>query len=138
MANPVSVQDVEQRWRLFSHEEFTTAQALLDDVWSLITLKVPDIEDRLTDETLDPGLVRLVACGAVLRVMKNLDGKRQEALEDYSYVMGDQAAPGTLYLDETELQLLRPAPPVPSGAFTVRPFHVAGATVARPGPPYVL
>jgi hypothetical protein len=138
MANPVTTDDIEVRWRPFSTPEVVTAQALLDDTWALILQKIPDIEARLEAETLDVALVRMVACAAVLRVMKNLDGKQEEQLEDYRYRMGSDAAPGTLYLDEDELILLRAAPPVPSGAFTIRPYTAPVSNPSRPGPPYLL
>ena len=64
----------------------------------------------------------LVLCAAVLRVLKNPDGKQREQLEDYSYQMADGAASGTLYLTDEELLVLRPSSPSPSGAFTIRPY----------------
>lgn len=135
MANPATTDDIDKRWRRLSTEEIWTAEALLGDAWALVSLKVPDIESRLTAGTVDPALVRMVVCGAVLRVLKNLDGKDQESIEDYSYSFGSASAPGTLFLTDDEIRMLVPQAPgsgATTAAFTIRPY---GAPDALPGWP---
>lgn len=122
MANPVTLEDVVARWRPLSIDETVNAQAHLADAWALATLKIPELDARVTAEEIDTSIVRMVICAAVLRVLKNPDGKQREQLEDYSYEMAGGAASGTLYLTDEELLLLRPASPSPSGAFTIRPY----------------
>lgn len=125
MANPATIEDIDKRWRRLSTEETWTAEALLGDTWALVQLKVPDIESRLAAGTVDLALVRMVVCGAVLRVLKNLDGKDTESIEDYSYTFGAGAAPGTLFLTDDEIRMLAPQAPgsaSTTAAFTIRPY----------------
>lgn len=122
MANPVTLEDVIARWRPLSFDESVNAEAFLADAWALATLKIPELDARVTAETIDLSLVRMVICAAVLRVLKNPDGKQTEQLEDYRYTMAEGAASGTLFLTDEELLVLRPASPSPSGAFTIRPY----------------
>lgn len=122
MANPVTLEDVIARWRPLSFDESVNAEAFLADAWALATLKIPELDARVTAGDVDIALVRMVLCAAVLRVLKNPDGKQREQLEDYSYEMAGGAASGTLYLTDEELLVLRPPSPSPSGAFTIRPY----------------
>jgi hypothetical protein len=125
MANPVTTLDIANRWRPLSTDETITAQAHLDDVWALANLKIPGLSTRVDAAEIDLGLVRMVLCNAVLRVLKNPDGKSQEALEDYSYTMSDAAAAGALYLSDTELDLLRPTPTGSAGTSGAFSIHLA-------------
>lgn len=120
MANPVTVNDVENRWRPLTPEQYPVAQASLDDVWALACREIPTLPANITAETVDIAIVRQVLCAAVLRVLKNPEGRTQETLEDYSYTVGDAAA-GTLYLTAEELAMLRPVSTFgASGAFSIR------------------
>lgn len=121
MANPVVVSDIAARWRTLTTAENDKAAALLDDAWALVKLKVPDIEDRIDDESLDVGIVRMVVSAMVLRVLKNPDGKQQESLDDYSYTMGGGAS-GVMYITADEVDMLEPQPVRPDGGFTIRPY----------------
>jgi hypothetical protein len=131
MANPVTVQDVENRWRPLSTDQAVVAQALLDDVWALAKREIPTLDASITAETIDIAIVRQVLCAAVLRVLKNPDGRTQEALDDYSYTLGS-GADGTLHLTEDDLVKLRPAPTDAtgtSGAFSIHLAYEADTTL---------
>lgn len=108
MPNPATITDLEQRWRPLSAAEVVVAQALLDDAWAIVKREVPDVEDRLLEGTLDEQLVIRVVCSMVLRVMRNPEGKRQEAIDDYSYTRDESTATGDLYLSDADRALLAP------------------------------
>ncbi|MCB0966272.1 MAG: hypothetical protein KDB37_05505 [Ilumatobacter sp.] len=132
MANPATVNDVADRWRPLSADESVVALASLEDAWALATLEVPDLDARLTADPaeIDPSIVRMVICAAVLRVLRNPDGKRQETIEDYSYTLAvGEGEPGSVYFTEAELTRLRARPPVPTGAFTIRPYGAPDGTI---------
>jgi hypothetical protein len=123
MDSPATPQDVADRWRPLTSEEEVKTFTLLDDAWQIIKAHVSNIEARLsaTPPTLATALVIMIQAGMVIRVLRNPDGKRQEQIEDYSYVRDDSAS-GLLYLDESELDLLADSATPPSGAFTIRPY----------------
>ncbi len=106
---PVSIEDIEARWRPLSSEERTLASALMSDAWEVILLRRdPTIETRLEAGTLSPGVVRYVVSAMVLRVLKNPEGKRQESLDDYSYTRDASLSSGSLHVSPDELALLAP------------------------------
>jgi hypothetical protein len=131
MPNPATIADVEQRWRpLTSAEEFAKVEALLADAWTLLKAKVPLIEERLADETLDAALVVFVVCAMVIRVMRNPDGYRRESIEDYLYERDAASASGSLMVTDDELALLGTTDEGLNGAFTIRPTYLPGSLEA--------
>jgi Phage protein Gp19/Gp15/Gp42 len=125
MANPAHVTDIENRWRALSPDEANVAEALLTDAWAMALVRVPTLEARLADESLSTALVVAVICAMVLRVMRNPDGKVQEAIDDYSYTRDSSLAAGLLYLGPDELALLSPGGDS-SEAFTITPVGSPG------------
>lgn len=123
MDSPATIEDVANRWRPLTDLEQITAATLLDDAWLLIKVKNSTVETRLTgpSPTLDVGLVVLVQCAMVIRVLRNPDGKRQEQIEDYSYQRGADDT-GGLFINDDELALLDEVAST-STAFTIRPWH---------------
>lgn len=121
MDSPATIEDVASRWRPLSDPEQLTAATLLDDAWRLIKVKNSTVEARLTATTLDAGLVVMVQCAMVIRVLRNPDGKRQEQIEDYSYQRGADDT-GGLFVADDELALLDEVAST-STAFTIRPWH---------------
>jgi len=107
MSNPVTTTDLAARLgRALTADETTQANALLADAWAILTARDATIDTRLTASTLDAGLVVAVVCAMVLRVLRNPDGKRQEAIDDYSWTRDTSIAAGSLYVSDDELALL--------------------------------
>ena len=116
MLNPAIPGDVASRWRPLSDQETQNAQTFLNDAWVLLARRMKRLGvDLDAQDAADPmfadDVVR-VLCAAVLRVMKNPDGKRQESIDDYSWSMGEAAASGLLgftdeELDEVKLETTR-------------------------------
>jgi hypothetical protein len=50
--------------------------------------------------------VRMVIANAVIRVLKNPDGKRQESIDDYSWTRDRVLSAGVLYLTDDEWRIL--------------------------------
>lgn len=120
MDSPATIEDVANRWRPLTDQEQLTASTLLDDAWRLIKVKISTVETRVTDTTLDVGLVVMVQCAMVKRVLQNPDNKRQEQIEDYSYQRDDSPS-GELFIADDELALLDEVAST-STAFTIRPY----------------
>ena len=120
MANPVTVADLEARWRPLTPVEASVAASLLADAWAIMLARVPDVEARLSS-TLSGDLVVAVESAMVLRVLRNPDGKRQETIDDYSWTRDNAVSAGLLYLSDEELALLGPSGAA-SNAFSIRPY----------------
>ena len=120
MANPAIVADLTNRWRPLSAQETINGQTFLDDAWRMLKRRLPDLEaDILADATgeLEPEVVRVIAT-AVLRVMKNPDGKRQESIDDYSWLRDNAVSAGLLYFTDDEVDDLIPSGSATRGAFS--------------------
>lgn len=138
MANPATWADVEKRWRPLSAAERVLVDARLADAWAIVKQRVPDIEARMAaydpvpdpPEGLDPAVVVFVLCAMVLRVSQNPEGKRQESIDDYSYMRDNTTAAGQLYLSDDEYGMLIDSPTASEDAFTITPYGKPGyATV---------
>lgn len=86
------------------------ATAWLADAEALILDRFPQYA------TAPTAISKKVCCAMVLRVLTNPDGKRQEALDDYSYTIDSSRSTGEVYLSEEEAAQLRPSP---RGAFNI-------------------
>ena len=110
MPNPAITADVAVRWLYdapLPAEE--TVQAWLDDAWLHLLSRDRTIETRLTAETLaEADVVRVVAAMA-MRVLGNPQGKRQEAIDDYSWTRDSAVSAGLLYVTAEELASLAAA-----------------------------
>lgn len=108
MPNPATTDDLEARWRPLSAQEATVGGTLLDDAWGMLQRRVDGIADLLADDAdLEAEVVRILAT-AVLRVMKNPDGKRQESIDDYSWTRDNAVSAGVLYFTDDEIGDLTP------------------------------
>lgn len=129
MANPASIADLVSRWRPLSAQETTNGQTFLDDAWRMLKRAVEkaggDLETLIAADTtgdLQAEAVRVMAT-AVLRVMKNPDGKRQESIDDYSWQRDEAVSSGLLYFADDELDSLVPGSGVAAGrAYMIDPF----------------
>lgn len=103
MANPATTGDLEVRWRELTEREVINGETFLDDAWRMLVRRSGDLETRMAaDAGLTAEVVRIVAT-AVLRVMKNPDGKRQESIDDYSWTRDQAVSAGLLYFTDEEL-----------------------------------
>lgn len=95
-------------------------QAWIDDVGAMILARLPTIEARIASGELRSEVVSAVVSNAVIRKVKNPDGKQNERIDDYSYGLTADAARGELFLTDEEWDLLSPS--TETGAFTIRPY----------------
>src|SRR5690349_11160375 len=108
MPNPAGTSDLEARWRPLSDQESINGETFLDDAWRMLTRRVSTIEaDIASDDDLSADVVRVLAT-AVLRVMKNPDGYRQESIDDYVWIRDQAVSAGLLYFTDSELSGLYP------------------------------
>lgn len=109
MSNPATPSDVHDRWLSDTPlPDDGKVQAKLDDAWTLLLTRDSTIDARQTAGTLDANLVRFVLCSMVLRVLLNPEGKRQEAIDDYSWTRDSALSAGEMYVSDAELLLLAP------------------------------
>lgn len=124
MANPAAVADVVARWRPLTTQETTNAETFLEDAWVMLKrrmtlLGVTDFEDQIDEDTDFAAEVVRILATAVLRVMKNPDGKSRESIDDYSWARDEAVSSGLLYFADDELDAL-----VPGAGGTGRVFMV--------------
>lgn len=126
MGNPATVADIETRWRLLSDQETTNATAFLGDAWVMLKRQMTrlgvDIDTEIAgDADLSADTARVIAT-AVIRVLKNPDGKKSEKVDDYSYDLVDDAAAGELMFTDAELDSLIPGSGEKGRVFMVDPL----------------
>jgi hypothetical protein len=120
VTNPANTGDLESRWRSLSDQEELNGETFLDDAWRMLRRRITTIvADMAADTTgdLQAEVVRVMAT-AVLRVMMNPEGKRQEAIDDYSWTRDQAVSAGLLYFTDDELNALIADGGGPSGAFS--------------------
>ena len=89
------------------------------DVDALIRSRIRDIDERVTDGRVSVEDLTRVASNAVVRKVKNPDGKQNERIDDYSYGLTEDAARGELFLTDDEWSSIEGFSDS-SGAFTIR------------------
>ncbi len=104
--------------------EVDQVNAWIGDAESLILARVPDLVPGAPGFP-SLGVVSMVVANAVIRKVRNPDGKVSEAIDDYNYRYNENARKGDLFFTDEEWALLVPA--ATSGAFTVTPFFVGPA-----------
>jgi hypothetical protein len=105
--------------RPLTPEQIIQVQAWLDDIEAEIRSKVPNLDVLAADPDYLALLIR-VECAAVLRVVRNPDGKMTERIDDYSWTRDQSTASGSLFLTDDEWGLLTPESS--TEAFTIRPY----------------
>jgi hypothetical protein len=118
-----SVEDVEVRWA--GSDAPTNAvlvQAVIDDIELVIASDFPDIEDRLEDEDDLLARIRFVVARVALRVLRNPDGVREEAVGDarVAYVVN----PDSIWLSSRERSFLATDSRGTQKAFTINPTPI--------------
>ena len=101
-------------------DEVAQVNAWIGDVEQLIAARLPDLDERIAEGRPTLAVVTMVVANAVIRKVKNPDGKQNERIDDYSYGLTEDAARGALFLTDEEWALL--APVGQSGAFTIKPY----------------
>lgn len=113
-----NVDDVAARLgRTLSPAESSQAAVLLDDVEAVIVTRYPTLA------LLNQQALVAVECYAVMRVLRNPDGKRQQSIDDYSWTTDTALSAGALYISDAEWAMLKPALVSSGEAFTIRPYY---------------
>lgn len=119
MADLATIADVSGRWPGYSTDLAGQAATRIKDASAIVRLAVPDIDTRITAETIPSGDTRgplaqataAAIADAVIRVLDNPDGAKrvQETIGDRAYTLdyGDGARSG-LFITDTELAPLQP------------------------------
>jgi hypothetical protein len=110
MGAPFATIDDVDALRPLDADERAVAEVLLLYGAPLIRKKQPDIDARIAAGTLDPLLAQLVAVQMVIRVLRNLDGVRQETVGPSSITYDMSQAVGQLVVTDDDLATLAPAP----------------------------
>lgn len=128
-----TVEDVETRiGRALTDVERQQVTAWLDDIEAEIRHRITDLDTRVGDAAYKAMVVRVEAA-AVIRVLRNPDGKITERIDDYSWTRDSSTASGQLALLPEEWALLSPA--VSTGAWSIRPSGVVQGPAPDPWGP---
>ena len=112
-------------------DEVTQVNTWIADAERKIARRIPDLAPRILDAKITPEDVTMVVAQAVVRKVKNPDGKQNERVDDYSYGLVSDSAQAEIYItDEEWAILLTDTSASIEGAFTIRtvPFRPVGAT----------
>lgn len=114
-------QDVQDRvGRTLTDLERRQVDAWLDDIESsiLAPARVPDLHQLVADGTLLRQTVVKIEAAAVIRVLRNPEGKLIERIDDYSWTRDSATSTGQLYLTDDEWAELTPS--TATDAFSIR------------------
>jgi hypothetical protein len=105
--------------------EIAQVNAWLGDAQRKIERRITDLAALVTAETILEADVVQVTADAVIRKIRNPDGKVAEGADDYNYRLNADAAKGEIFITDDEWELL--LPDSPEGAFTIRPRGMRNA-----------
>jgi hypothetical protein len=108
MVDLATQDDVESLWRPLTRDEAQGIDGMLRFASGIVRVRVPSVDARITEGTLDRQLVADVVASMVLRAIRNPTGVRTETVGPVSYTVDSNVAAGYLYLDPAELALLVP------------------------------
>lgn len=121
-----TVEDVESRLgRELTPEEVIQVGELLEDVETIIKLKIPELDDKVADGTIAERLIVMIEVNAVVRVLRNPDAFVSETDGNYSYTRSREGASGYLDLLPIEWEWLFGG----SGMFQIVPVSPYGGNV---------
>ncbi|WP_197408627.1 Gp19/Gp15/Gp42 family protein [Actinobaculum massiliense] len=100
--------------------EIAQVNAWLRDVTALITSRIPDYETLLAQGAIRTDVAGMVEANAVIRKLRNPDGKQSEQIDDYSYRLNRDFSRGEIFLTDQEWELLTPFEERQQGAFSIR------------------
>ncbi len=100
--------------------EATQVSGWLDKIERIIARRLGDLDALIADNRLSAELLADVETEAVIRKIKNPDGKVAEGIDDYNYRLNENARKGDLFLTEEEWALISPdLPATLGGAYSV-------------------
>lgn len=109
----VATDDLQQRWRTLTSEEYARATVLLADAAAFIRAECPGIDARVDSGQLDEQVVRAVACAVVRRAMIGTGAAAgpgvanfQEAVGPFSQAFTYSNPMGDLYLTRADTRRL--------------------------------
>lgn len=100
--------------------EIAQVEAWLEDVESLILSRLPNLPAAIGTGAPTSDTLVMIEANAVIRKIKNPDGKVSEGIDDYNYRYNESARKGELFLTDEEWALLTPGSP--DGAWTISPY----------------
>lgn len=117
--------DVERRFeRDLTDREKIQVTEWLGDLEAEILERIPDLAAFIADGKLQQRTVVKIQAAAVLRVLRNPDGKLTERIDDYSWTRSANTSTGELRLLDSEWEQLTPQSA--TDAFTIRPHYEPG------------
>jgi len=99
--------------------EIAQVNAWLGDVEGLILARIPNLLELVAAGFPLAANVIKIESDAVIRKIKNPDGKVSEGVDDYNYRLNENARKGEIFLTDDEWAQLMPVST--SGAFSTRP-----------------
>ena len=100
--------------------EATQVLGWLDKIERIVSRKLGDLDVLISDGRLSAELLVDVETEAVIRKVKNPDGKVSEGIDDYNYRLNENARKGDLFLTDEEWALISPdLPATLGGAYSV-------------------
>jgi hypothetical protein len=129
-----TVADVEARiGRDLTPEEETQVTTLLEDVETIIKIRIPDLDAKVLSGEIPERLVVMIEVNAVVRVLRNPEAYVSETDGNYSYTRSNNGATGYLDLLPIEWDWLFGG----SGMFQIIPVspygdRVEGGYVTQP------
>jgi hypothetical protein len=87
----------------------------------LIKSRIPDLDALITGGQIDQNAVVYAETEAVIRKIRNPDGKVSEDIDDYRYRLNTDAAKGSIFITDDEWSLIMPQELAPDvGAYSVQ------------------
>lgn len=118
-----SVDDVEARWAGSNMPtDVVLVSTVIDDVELVVLTEFPDIETRLEDEDGLLAKLQFVVSRVTIRVLRNPDGIRQEALDGASIAY--TVNPDSIWLTPRERAFLGDDGRATQKAFTINPTPI--------------
>lgn len=100
--------------------EVAQVEAWIADIEALILARVPGLPAAILAGKPTFATVTYLVSNAVIRKIKNPDGKVSEGIDDYNYRLNENSRKGELFLTDEEWDLL--TPDSPDGAWTITPY----------------
>lgn len=117
--------DVEKRFdRDLTEREKIQVTEWIEDLEAEILGRIPNLAALIADGKLQARTVTKIMAAAVIRVLRNPDGKLTERIDDYSWTRSANTATGALGLLDSEWDELTPQSA--TDAFTIRPYYEPG------------